>query len=189
MFISKLRPDDSVGMVTFNDSTNVIFTPTLKKEIGSDIFERLDQIQASGGTALTNGFNLSKTLLLKQMAKQKGKNYENRIIIISDVEDNSVTQSVKLIQRAAVKENVHLSIVGISADFNSQTCEALKDTKGFNYFCAVDIDDILKYLFETFDYAFFPSASNLKITLESDGLRSIEVFGTPDADKLYPEKK
>lgn len=42
-------------------------------------------------------------------------------------------------------------------------------------------EDVLKYLFETFDYAFFPSASNLCIALESDDLSSIEVFGTPDS--------
>ena len=75
MFISKLRPDDSVGMVTFSDNTNVIFEPLFKKDIGPKIFERIDQIQANGGTALTNGFNLSKTLLLKQMGKNVGTNY------------------------------------------------------------------------------------------------------------------
>jgi len=30
MFISKLRPNDSIGMITFNDQAQVIFEPTLK---------------------------------------------------------------------------------------------------------------------------------------------------------------
>ena len=72
MFISKLRPDDSIGMTTFDDKAHLIFDPVLKKDIGSDIYERVDQIKAWGQNDLMDGFNLSKDLLLKQMAKHEG---------------------------------------------------------------------------------------------------------------------
>jgi len=52
--------------------------------------------------------------------------------------DHSITQGVHAIKNAANQEKVHLSIIGISNDFNSKACEALKDTKGFNYFCATN---------------------------------------------------
>jgi len=47
----------------------------------------------------------------------------------------------------------------------------------------------MKYMFETFDYAFFPCASNINLTLESDCVDSIQVFGAPDAveEILYQE--
>lgn len=32
MFISKLRPNDSIGLVTFNNSSQVIFAPVFKKD-------------------------------------------------------------------------------------------------------------------------------------------------------------
>ena len=85
---------------------------------------------------------------------------------------------------AALEENIHLTIVGISTAFNSKTCEDLKDTKGFNYFCATSEEDIMKYLFETFDYTFFPSNNRVTISLESPDVKKIEVFGSPDEKKI-----
>ena len=83
------------------------------------------------------------------------------MIILSDVCDSSITYGLQAIKDAARDHNIHLTIVGISDEFNSKTCEDLKDTKGFNYFCAVTEEDVLKYLFETFDYTFFPSSYNV----------------------------
>ena len=85
-----------------------------------------------------------------------------------------------MIKNAANEHDIHLTIVGISTDFNSQTCEDLKGTKGFNYFCATNNEDIMKYLFETFDYTFFPSSSDIVMSLEAENVSGIEVFGTSD---------
>ena len=48
MFISKLRPTDSVGMTTFDDKAHLIFQSTLKKDLNEDIYDKVDQIQANG---------------------------------------------------------------------------------------------------------------------------------------------
>ena len=79
-----------------------------------------------------------------------------------------------------------MTIVGISTEFNSKTCEDLKGTKGFNYFCATNDEDIMKYLFETFDYTFFPSSSDIVMSLEAENVSGIEVFGTSDEVKVQP---
>jgi hypothetical protein len=60
------------------------------------------------------------------------------VVILSDVCDNSIHTSIDAIKDAASKENIHLTIVGISTGFNSKACEELKDTVGFNYFSAVN---------------------------------------------------
>jgi hypothetical protein len=39
-------------------------------------------------------------------------------------------------------------------------------------------------MFETFDYTFFPTASDVKLVLQSDNVENIEVFGTPDGDSV-----
>ena len=44
--------------------------------------------------------------------------------------------------------------------------------KGFNYFCAVDKDDIKKYVFEMFDFVYFPSAFDLDIKIISEDVKS-----------------
>ncbi len=65
-----------------------------------------------------------------------------------------------------------MTVVGISTEFKSSVCELLKNVKGFNYFCAVDEGDIKKYVFETFDFGFFPSAKDLDISISSEDLVS-----------------
>ena len=42
MFISKLHPEDSVGMTTFDEKAHLIFEPILKKDISEGVYERLD---------------------------------------------------------------------------------------------------------------------------------------------------
>lgn len=64
MFISKLRPDDSIGMTTFDDQAHLIFKPTLKKDLPEDVYSIVDNIIANGQNTLLDGFNLSKGLLL-----------------------------------------------------------------------------------------------------------------------------
>jgi len=38
MFISKLRLNDSVGLVTFTDSAQVVFEPTLKSKLDNNVY-------------------------------------------------------------------------------------------------------------------------------------------------------
>lgn len=114
MFISKLHPEDSVGMTTFDSQAHLIFEPILKKDLPQSVYETLDAIKACGGNYLIDGFNLSKSMLLKQAAKLEWKDCENRVIVLSDACDSSIEQGVEVIKAAAEEENVHLSIVGIS---------------------------------------------------------------------------
>ena len=94
----------------------------LKENIDEGVYSRLDQIRANRGNTLIDGLNMSKDLLLEQMKHQTGRNYENRVVILSDVCDNSITQGLQDIKDAANKHGIHLTIVGISTEFNSKTC-------------------------------------------------------------------
>jgi hypothetical protein len=41
-----------------------------------------------------------------------------------------------------------------------------------------------KYLFENFDWTFFPSSHNIQLKLKSNNVRIFEVFGSPDSEKV-----
>ena len=43
MFISKLRPNDSIGMVVFDTKADVVFEPIFKKDFDEKFFELLDK--------------------------------------------------------------------------------------------------------------------------------------------------
>ena len=107
-------------------------------------------------------------MLIDWVEKHPNKKSENRVIMLTDVCDNSISSQRDYIEQTANLNNVHTSIIGISTEFQSQACEVFKEIKGFNYFCAVNQEDIQKYVFETFDFGFFPSASNVSIELDSE---------------------
>jgi hypothetical protein len=109
--------------------------------------------------------------------------------MLTDVCDENFEQYKSFVEESAEKNRINTSIIGISTDFRSESCESLKDIKGFNYFSAVNQEDIRKYVLETFDFGFFPSASNISITIDSPDIASIEVFGTPDSDKVETYRK
>ncbi len=56
MFISKLRPNDSIGIITFNNEGHLLMKPTFKSQMNQEIFTILDNLTAQGGTTIRNGF-------------------------------------------------------------------------------------------------------------------------------------
>lgn len=64
MFISKLRPSDSFGLVTFNSGGHVVIKGIKKSEIDMEnVFAMVDSIQANGGTTLSSGFSTGLEVL------------------------------------------------------------------------------------------------------------------------------
>jgi Ca-activated chloride channel homolog len=90
MFISKLRPTDSVGVITFNSHAQIILEPTYKSNLPADFFDQLDKIKANGGTTIRSGFEMAVNLLRGFISDNKLKDSENRIIMLTDVCDNSI---------------------------------------------------------------------------------------------------
>lgn len=60
---------------------------------------------------------------------------ENRIVMLTDVGDNSMTNATTFVQHVQ-NSGIHTTIIGISDDFKSSTCEKMNEIEGFNYFCA-----------------------------------------------------
>jgi Mg-chelatase subunit ChlD len=184
MFVSKLRPTDAFGLVVFDDKGETIVPCTQKANLEVEaIFAMVDQIKTRGGTTLSSGFNEGANNLkeyLKNCAKADD-GCENRIVMLTDVGDNSLATERNFIEKVS-ENDINVTIVGISDDFRSSTCEQLSNVRGFNYFCAVETSDLNKYLFENFDFTFFPCAYDIEVTLESNDVKFFNVYGTSDSD-------
>ena len=100
MFISKLRPSDSFGLVTFNNQGHTVIpvqkVSTLKME---EVTKAVRDIKINGGTTLFSGFERAfgemKELLSQEAVKPEM--LENRIIMLTDVEDNEISNAHKFI--------------------------------------------------------------------------------------------
>lgn len=60
--------------------------------------------------------------------------------------------------------------------------------KGFNYFSAVEDEDLDTYLVERFDYTFFPCVTDVQIRIASKDIKSISVYGSPDYRAKYQKE-
>lgn len=70
MFLSKLRDDDSFGLVQFTDISKTLIQCDLKKNLELDtIFTIVDNLQSFGGTVLSTGFNEGSSNLLRFLEK------------------------------------------------------------------------------------------------------------------------
>lgn len=139
-----------------------------------------------------NGFNAASDELLKYIQMKeyvKGNAAENRIIMLTDVTDNSIANSRKFVEKVQ-ESSIHTSIIGISDSFRSSVCESLNEVKGFNYFCATEVSDLKKYLFENFCFTFFPDSFDIQIgIIGKENIKSIEVYGTVDSAKVSEYNK
>ena len=105
------------------------------------------------------------------------------MIMITDVCDNSLTGANNFVEKAS-EAHIHLSLIGVSTSFRSETCEKLKNVRGFNYFSAVNEDDLMKYVFHTFDFGFFPAAHDIELHIEANNLKSFQVYGSTDSEQV-----
>lgn len=85
----------------------------------------MKDINAGGGTTLIKGLdkaNAEFKTFMSQNNEAKSHGSENRIIMLTDVEDNSVSESKKFIQTIETS-GIHTTIIGISDSFRSEVCE------------------------------------------------------------------
>lgn len=102
----------------------------------------------------------------------KSNAVESRFIMLTDVEDNSIANAREFVCNVE-ESSIHTTIIGISDYFRSSVCESLNEVKGFNYFCATEVDDLKKYLFENFSFTFFPDTFDIQISVTSKNIQKI----------------
>lgn len=127
MFISKLRPTDSFSLVTFNNQGHTVIPMQKMSSLNiEDVTKTVRAIHTNGGTTLLSGFETALENMKLQMNQEtvKPEMFENRIIMLTDVEDNSISYAQKFIEEIE-KSKIHTTIIGISEYFRSEVCEAL----------------------------------------------------------------
>lgn len=60
MFISKLRQNDSIGIIVFDTRADVVFESIFKKNFDESFFNKLDEVKTRGGTTIASGLVKSK---------------------------------------------------------------------------------------------------------------------------------
>ena len=157
--------NDRLSLITFNQKTEKIFGLLNKSEIQKNHLQKLNNINAGGGTNLLDAGIAS----LDNLNLDQNNNKKKRIVFITDAyyEDTS-EELFNLIKHYAEELKVPCTIIAISSESNTILADKLCHFPGCNYFTVVKSSDLENYLVQNFQFIFFPIAYETKLTVTSE---------------------
>jgi len=165
MLLESLRPEDTVGIVTYTGAAGKVLDPTPVKE-KAKILEALDRLQPHGSTAGAEG--------IRQAYELADANFDaeavNRVILASDGDFNvgiTSTEELKDFVERKRKSGIYLSVLGFGqGNLNDQLMQALAQN-GNGVAAYIDtLGEARKVLVEEASGTLFPIAKDVKIQVE-----------------------
>jgi len=183
--LSKLRPDDCVGIVLFNNMAELLLPLTTVSELDLEgVSAQQLAVRPGGGTSMEAGFRMSAGLL-RPKAQGAFAETENRIIFLTDDMPNvgavDGDDMLSMVGHAAEK-GIYTSLLGVGLDFNADVVEAMSKAKGAWYGSVKTSESFRKRLDEEFDYMVTPLVFNLRLHLSSSSYIIDKVFGSPESE-------
>ncbi|MEI6395417.1 MAG: VWA domain-containing protein [Verrucomicrobiota bacterium] len=161
--VRNLRPEDSFGLVIFDDEAQVIipFQPAAKKE---GFLRIIESIEVGGNTNLTGGWMLGRDELQKATA-----GVSRRLLLLSDgllnrgvVEASAVRQ---VVTAGLQQHDIRTSCLGFGANYNEDLMTTMAQVSGGQFYDA-DAPERFPAIFESeLDGLQKLTAQNLRIRL------------------------
>ena len=167
ILVDELEDDDTVAIVTYDDSSGVVLEPTAVSD-RDEILDAIDRLRPGGSTNLEAG--LREGYALASDAFRAGG--LNRVVLASDgVANVGVTNPDQLAMmiRGDANRGIHLVTVGFGmGNYNDVTMEQLAD-QGDGFYAYVDTEDEAERLFEDeLTSTLLTVAKDAKIQVEFD---------------------
>lgn len=164
-FIKGLRPDDMLSIVTYETSAKVLLTPQKIKHI-SNMDLIIKSLIAEGSTNLEGGL----TLGYKQVLKNMKKNYNNKVILLTDgIANVGVTSTEKIVEQSGYynKKGVDVSTIGVGLDLNYKLLQQIANRgNGANHFIGSNQEDFDKVFENELESLLSPIAKNVFLHIE-----------------------
>lgn len=178
LLTESLRPDDTVGLVTYAGEVREVLPPTSIRDSGR-IFEALGALQSGGGTAMGDGLELAYRMATGTLRPDS----TSRVIVLTDGDANiGATRGpalLELVSREA-KEGVTLSVVGFGrGNYQDATLELLADRGNGNYTYIDSITQARRVFVDQVTSTIEVLAKDVKIQVEFDptAVRSHRLLG------------
>jgi Ca-activated chloride channel homolog len=165
MLLDELKPDDTVGIVTYASHSGIALEPTRVAERAkiADVISRLHAGgSTAGGDGLQNAYKLAEAHFYK--------NSVNRIILATDGDFNvgiSDHEQLKHFIEGKRRSGIYLSVIGVGQDnYNDRMMQALAQN-GNGVAAYVDtLNEARKVLVDEASSTLFTIAKDVKIQIE-----------------------
>jgi Ca-activated chloride channel family protein len=165
LFAERLRPDDTVAIVSYANGTRIVLEPTAGRDKAA-ILTAIDSLHAGGGTAGGEGLRRAYEMAERHFDPEA----VNRVILATDGDFNLGMTDPKQLEKFIVdkrRTGVYLSIFGVGAgNLNDALMQRLAQSGNGN---AAYIDSLLearKAMSEELGSTMFPIANDVKMQVE-----------------------
>jgi len=181
-FIERVRANDFVSLVVFDDEAKVLFPPTQMRSI-EDLMKFKDAVHSiipGGGDNLEAGL----TLGYQQVRANFRKHYSNRVILLSDgagisrgrISGEETIPGILQMVKSFNEKHINLSTIGFGENYNMELMMDLADTGGGSSRFISGREEMERTFGSDLDRTFVPTARNLNMTLEF--LQDVEILET-----------
>lgn len=185
VLIDELNPDDSIGIVLFDDGGYLAKPLNLVGETNIDALkEHILDIKSRGGTNFEAGINLANEEFDKYGIGDLSE-YENRMIVITDAMPNigeTSKDGLRKILEDNSRKGIYTTFIGVGLDFNSEVVKNITDIRGANYYSVSSEDEFKTRMGDEFEFMVTPLVFDLNMDLESTGFEIEKIYGTDSLD-------
>ncbi|MFZ4621413.1 MAG: vWA domain-containing protein [Bacteroidota bacterium] len=162
--IDQLQPNDLLSLIVYDDTIDIL---RQSKKVGEDrasIKRMLDEIGPRGSTNLGGGLLEG----LKQAERFAGKEYVNRVILLSDGLANVGVTDPRELQSMARRyrnRSIAVTTMGVGLDYNENLMMGLSENGGGNYYFIEHPASLASIVRREFDMVSSVAAQNASITI------------------------
>ncbi|MBA4384064.1 MAG: hypothetical protein C0410_04955 [Anaerolinea sp.] len=183
-FVEKLRPTDLVSIITFNDRSDLLLSPTKVTDINL-ISEKLATIMCSGSTELYTGLKAGFDLLWGNGTSGIRK----QLILLTDGHTYGDEDACYNLAQKLQTRGITLSALGIGHEWNDTFLDRLSGLTGGNSTFISSTQDLRNYIQRMSESLSITAAENLSLDYQSeDGIETNYIYRlNPDVAVLQTE--
>ncbi len=185
--LKRLSSDDIVSLVSYNHDFDVLSPAAPLRDSRDKLIEAIDNLQASGTTALYAGVQEGG----RQVEKFVSDNNVNRVILLSDGLANvgpSTPGELAELGRKLASKGISVSTIGLGLDYNEDLMQRLAAASDGNHAFVERPSDLAEIFDREFGDALSVSARDITIIIECKlGFKPTRILGRDgsiDGDKV-----
>ena len=175
--LKRLSSDDIVSLVSYNHDFDVLSPAAPLRDSRDKLIEAIDNLQASGTTALYAGVQEGG----RQVEKFVSDNNVNRVILLSDGLANvgpSTPGELAELGRKLASKGISVSTIGLGLDYNEDLMQRLAAASDGNHAFVERPSDLAEIFDREFGDALSVSARDITIIIECKlGFKPMRILG------------
>jgi len=178
-FINKLKNEDRVSIVEYDDKVTVLVEPTVVGKNRSELTKKINLLEPRGSTNLAGGMMEGGKLIEKYFAD----NRVNRVLLLSDGLANTGVSDVRGVSALAEglsRKGIQVTTFGLGADFDEEMMTKIADISGGNYYFIESSAQIVSIFEKERNALSTVVGKKVVLTLDlSNQVKVAEVYGYP----------